>query len=572
MFSLKNIKGADRSWIMAAFGMVFVISGLAAAYFSAGQLVVGYSNSKHWVSVPATILRVELVSHRGSETTTYSINGFYRYQYNGDSFTSTDISLSKGSDNISNYWQELYSELKDKQTNNTATAWINPTKPSQAVLDRTFRWESMIFGAIFLLLFTGIGGVVTWFSLRQSPSREQQLILDKKSGISSNEKRSGLFFVGFGAVFFIFGSLMTALILPDALAEGNYAVLLILVFVLIGVGVIRHGIKQRSQYKRIGPTPLFLDPSPPCVAGEFGAHFTITSSSLTQYAFETVYAEATLQCLRLIKSGKSTRTQSLYEKTVPAFLTQTAVGIKGICKVDIPAECEPTKEFDSNSRTYWQLVVKGDFSSQELGQFKRTWEVHVDAENELIKSKLHIPEAFIMSANERMGNIALSQALQQVLVSEDTQFLELVSPIGKNWFGEFAGMLIGAGFAGMGYFFVTQGQWLGTIFLVIGCLILFGCVISFGGAINCKIDKHSLLFYWRRSWFGITYSKKECAIFNPEQLSIKTRSSVQSGGEMVKLYNLYLEYNGKKYKVAKSLKGERAANAMKAKISNALFK
>lgn len=93
---------SNKSWLGAVFGLIFVVGGLAAAYGSAGKMIIGYIASSGWAEVPATIHDVKLVRNSG-ETTTYLVESQYSYIFNGVKYNSDRVSLSSGSDNLGSY-------------------------------------------------------------------------------------------------------------------------------------------------------------------------------------------------------------------------------------------------------------------------------------------------------------------------------------------------------------------------------------------------------------------------------------------------------------------------------------
>ena len=158
-----------RSWLGAAFGMFFILGGLAFAYIHTGTLIVGYIATANWVEVPTTIHDLKLERKRSRKSSVYSIRSSYSYAFNDTRYRSSTVSLSIASDNFSSYWHDLYKSLNASQKRNEATAYVDPNNPSKSILDRTFRWSSVIFGFLFLFIFCGVGGIVTLTSLRKKP-------------------------------------------------------------------------------------------------------------------------------------------------------------------------------------------------------------------------------------------------------------------------------------------------------------------------------------------------------------------------------------------------------------------
>ena len=178
---------SNKSWVGILAGLIFLSTGLAVAYSSAGTMITGYLSSSRWVEVPATIYSVELIAKRGN-TTTYSVNSNYSYQFNGENYTSNRVSLSTGSDNIGQYWENLERSLRQAKNSNEAVAFVNPEDPTDSLLDRTLRWKSMVFGSMLFFLFGGVGVFLLWVSTRKTKTRHERLQSEKEGGISSEQK------------------------------------------------------------------------------------------------------------------------------------------------------------------------------------------------------------------------------------------------------------------------------------------------------------------------------------------------------------------------------------------------
>lgn len=236
----------------------------------------------------------------------------YRYNYQGEFYNSDNVSLSSGSDNVGTYWQDLDRKLRTDQTNNSAQAWVNPNNPSQSVLDRTFRWAQVAFGALFLLMFGGFGLGMSWFALRKTKTEAEQLDLARVDGISSNQKFGFWFLFWFASIFLLMGSFAFAMVLPDII-NGDYAALFTSLFVIVGAGIMFFALRGRRRYKLIGPTPLFLDPLPGAIGGQVGGSFQIAS------VFVDKPITVKLTCQRRVKSGKNTSIKIIWQDSMVAY-------------------------------------------------------------------------------------------------------------------------------------------------------------------------------------------------------------------------------------------------------------
>ncbi len=561
----------QKSWLGAVFGMIFFVSGLAAGYLIAGKMTITYLSSANWQEVSAEIHALELVRNRRSNSTTYKVESNYSYRYKGSTYTNNRTSLSSGSDNISDYWQQLYKTLERARITNEVTALVNPDNPAEAVLDRTFRWTSLIFGMIFLMLFCGIGGFITWASLRDVPDREERLRLEKKNGIASNQKTASLAMAGFGFLLFIVGTGMAAIVLPKALRDGEYAALLILVFVALGLLIIGYAFKQGLAYKRYGPTPLFLDPKVPGIGGQLGGRFELNASALTSKAAfsNTSNLKAQLSCQRIIKSRERSSQTVLWHEEVAVYSKQSARGQKCSFVFNIPDSCQPSVQLDNGTSIRWDVAVVGDLG-QTIEKFERTWIVEVE-DSAAEKSRITIPQSFQQESAAILSDQAKSSLLEQISVTEDNEYLTVHSSAGRQLGSKIVGMVVGFAFVAAGIATIVDNWWPGYLIFLLGAFIVLSCIHSLGKSIETKIRKKHKVLYIRKSWMGVVYAREQADITKPKQFKIKKTSTTKFGNKITEHYALNFEVDSKKSRIAEGIEGKKAAQVLKATIVKRIF-
>lgn len=562
-------KGSPKSKIGAVFGFFFVFAGLAAAYFSAGQMIFGYLVTHDWVEVNAKIKDLDLVSRHG-ESTTYLVKASYSYQYNGTSYNSDQVSLSKGSDNIGDYWHDLHRSLSTSQAQNTATALVNPDKPAQALLDRTFRWQSLIIAFIFVVMFCGMGGFFAWLSLYTAPPREERLQQEKINGIESDQKHGSLILGGFGSLFFIIGSGMSVLALPKALRDGDYGALFILVFVIVGAGIMAFAFKSHRTYHKLGATPLFLNPLQPGIGGQLGGTFDIKVPSGISPSDISDSFQANLQCIRKRRSGKNTYRTTLWHEETSVYLKQTAGGYRAQFLFDIPETCQASADLQNRTSIEWQVVVSGNLGDGS-DKFERSWPIEVAEEPAQAESAIVIPVNFTQSTEKARDNRAKSSALQQIKLYEDDEYINIESQAGRHIGSTLVGIVFGLIFGGIGAYAATDGWWPGYIFVCIGALIGLMCIYNLGKAVEVKIDKESLILYSRESWMGLVYTHKQADVTDAAQFNAKLTSSTQTGTKVTEYYVVNFDTGSKRIRLADGIVGKKEAQALVDEIISRVF-
>jgi len=543
------------------FGAVFLVAGLLAGYFTFGSMTLNYFSTASWQKTPVEIEQLEFKRYRGDDSETYRVVATYHYYFNGVQYTSDKVSLSSTSDNVGDYWRDLHSRLNRERRSNQSYALVNPNKPNQALLDRTFRWEKVWFGMIFLLTFGVIGAAIVWASFRSNKSPQEELQAIAKDGIVSSNRYGFWFIFWFGLVFFFIGFPPAVFVVPDEIEKGRYAALFIILFPLIGAGLMFWGWKQRQNYKNLGPTPLFLDPLPAIVGGQVGAYFTIPTT------IDQDSMQATLTCSQKVRRGKNTSESILWQKQIKPYCKITEGGTKVSFIFDLPKSSKPS----TNSVT-WKVDVEGIFNSAtRQKKFTRNWVVPLmDGGKELVESTLQIPQAFLQEQAQQRKMVATSEATQQIPVFESEGYLNIQSLPGRNLGSTVMIIIFGLIFFCIG-FALKNEWWPGYVFLVIGALILYWGVFSFGSKIEVKIDLALRMLHVRRSWFAFKLSQTKVALFDPKQFSIKKTSTQTQGNNHTEFFSIYVESKGKKLKLAEAISGREAADALLEKIIKEAF-
>ncbi len=150
------------SLLLAFFALPFAAVGVVMAGWIWWDVMRSREILAEWRPVPAVIERVELESRRGSKGgRTYKVTGTYRYLYHGRSFTSRQITLSDGADNIGRFHQNLHRQMRRaRNAGDPMTVYVNPAMPSEAVLWPWWRLEMGLFKAFFGLVFGGVGAAL----------------------------------------------------------------------------------------------------------------------------------------------------------------------------------------------------------------------------------------------------------------------------------------------------------------------------------------------------------------------------------------------------------------------------
>lgn len=151
------------------FSMPFAVAGLVVIGMVLYQIGFAWS-AQHWVEYPAVIRSVTLNESAGSRGgRTFSVRATYEYQVGGQTYTGNRVSLLDSSDNIGDFHQRVYGELKSYSVSGKPfRCFVNPSKPTACILYRDLRWGLLAFMGGLGSAFSGIGlGIMAYWYRRR---------------------------------------------------------------------------------------------------------------------------------------------------------------------------------------------------------------------------------------------------------------------------------------------------------------------------------------------------------------------------------------------------------------------
>jgi hypothetical protein len=207
----------------ALFCLVFAIPfggvGVGASWVVVKMIQDGH-RAEDWVRVQATVDSWS----RGSIAYHYK---FGDATYQGDRLGVNPIG---GKDNIDSWYSDMASMISDaKSGRKPLMVWVNPENPTESMVDRTIRWKLVAFALPFALGFGGVGVGALWVLVR---------MLFARSGTDAVAAAAPSGVLGLWIFTFFWNVIsfpIAIVVVPDAVAKGEYAVLFVLLFPLIGV-------------------------------------------------------------------------------------------------------------------------------------------------------------------------------------------------------------------------------------------------------------------------------------------------------------------------------------------------
>lgn len=164
-------RASQAPFSMVIFFGIFAVAGLGVTF---GVVIPGamrYFAAQSWVETPATVIWSRVKSHSGDDGTTYSLDAFYRYQFQGRDYRSNNYGVMSGSSSGRDAKEEIADSFPP---GSTLTCYVNPLKPWQAVVKRDLGASALF--ALFPLPFLGIGiGGMVW-SLKKRRAEKARLV------------------------------------------------------------------------------------------------------------------------------------------------------------------------------------------------------------------------------------------------------------------------------------------------------------------------------------------------------------------------------------------------------------
>ncbi len=389
MMSGKDLKKGGGCMIV--FGLVFFLAGLAPGIIATNTLIKNF-RAQSWEAVDARVVSARLNSSTDSEgSTTYSVEGSFRYRYRGADYVSDQVSFDTGSDNIGSFHQDAYNQLASaRQSGQSITAWVNPESPSEAVIFRDIRWGMVLFLYLFLLVFSGVGLGIMLFVIigMRRLKRQQKKIVERRaanqleplSALSSgsestaqfsdwelafpdHEIKSGstgtMWFVLIFAVIWNLISMSVFFIIPDAIETGDYMALIALLFPLIGIGLAIWAVRAIIQTRKFGQCMLMMNSFPASPGSMLRATLEIPRP------VQADEMELSLACLKRTTSGsgknRSTRESLLWEDHLRTqVLNYGDEGAAVQVRFSIPRDAQSSSGFNGSDGIVWRLSASAE--------------------------------------------------------------------------------------------------------------------------------------------------------------------------------------------------------------------
>ena len=520
-----------------------------------------------WVPVEARLVSGGYETSSGDDSDTYEAYAEYRYEFQGRRFTADRVGISSGGDNIGDYQQEIGNNLRSAHARGESIlVFVNPENPSQAVIDRGVRWGLLGFKSIFVIVFGGVGFGLLYGIWRTPAEKDRSdpaytdkpwLVNDdwQTSTIRSTSKASMWVAWGFAIFWNAISSVAPFIAYQEIVEKQNYIALVALLFPLIGIGLLVWAIRRTLEWRRFGAAPVTLDPFPGSIGGHVGGTIDINLPFDRNVKFKL-----TLTNVHKYVSGsgdnRSQREKALWQDAIIAHAQPAGNGTRLTFRFDVPDKQHASDTEKDDSYYLWRLNLAADLPGTDID---RDYEIPVYP---TAQQSRHLSGYAIERARSEQSKLDEQSVRDAINLEFTPQGKRLFFPMGRNLGAGIGGLLIGAIFAGVGWFLVVEEghTFFGSIFGGIGALIASACFYAIFNSLEVVQTAGGIKTV--RRLLGIPVGGS--ALRRDQLADLYEHSSMQSqsGGKHTVYYDILArDHAGKKHKIAVGFKGKSEAEA-----------
>lgn len=363
--------------VSAVFFGVFLLAGGLFFYFFFVRMFLKVQDARHWPATPCVIVSNEVRSHSGSKGgTTYSVDILYQYEVDGRKHQSNRYDFMGGS---SSGYAVKAAIVRRFPPGATATCYVNPRDPNDAVLERRFTPVMLVGLFPLVFFFVGAGGLAWMFTggrataIQLNPNAEAPWLqrADWAAGrVVDSAKAKATFTWTFAAIWNAVALLVLLLIGPEALKPGQHLLAIGLILPVLGVVFILLAVRATHRWQTFGDSALELTTLPGAIGGAFEAKLCLGRPVRPASGFKFH-----LTCIHHYVTGSSknssTHDDPLWEDEQ---VVDAGMGDAVPVAFFIPPGNSETGGSSTNARIFWRLDVTADVLGEK---YKANFEVPV---------------------------------------------------------------------------------------------------------------------------------------------------------------------------------------------------
>jgi hypothetical protein len=565
----------ERSYLMVIFGLPFFLVGVGFLFWSILPTLYDVWRMQEWLPVDGKLLHADLVTSHSDGSTTYRAEARYTYDVLGRQFWHDRIAINSGADNIGDFQEKLGRQLQALQRRSeTVVVYYNPADPQDAVLNRDARWGLLGFKLIFVLLFGGVGAGIVYWGLRgkriiHTPEAKEKPWLSRPEwhdGRIRSGAKGGMYGIWGFATFWNLISLPAAFQFMDVWYKEGWIALVILLFPLVGAGLIYWAIKLTREWARFGTTPLTMDPFPGAIGGDVGGVIELNEPFRPGMA-----CRVTLSNILSYVSGsgknRSRGEDVKWQDEGYARALPQAQGTALQFRFKVPPGLDETEEA-SNRYHFWRLNVELELDGVDLD---RSFEIPVYNTAESSR------QIDFLSPAEQPDGLPRMTAESLLPITQQGNSRQLYYRILRKPGRSITMLVFGSVFAVIGVFLwgeaASEGFMLylmSTVFSLVGVGIVLMSVYSAFNSLKVILDGHNIIT--TRSLFGIPVSHHE--FHYADVLAVRSRQGMKSnsGNRHTIEYRIEAKLPGKQITLAEQLDSASKADRVVEYFENELLR
>ena len=341
----------------ALFCLLFAVPfGGVGAFASYGiyKMIHDGVRAKEWVRVKAEVT--------GDANYRYTFKGA---TYSGDRLGTMPFNGTSDVDDFDERVGSLFAQAREERK--PITVFVNPDNPAESMVDRQIRWGMMLFLVPFALAFGGVGVgmlVAIFFLLRgdRKATREDRAAAAAAASAVAQPSNGAGFLWVFAFFWNVIAFPIAGLTIPDILRNGEWMGLFVLLFPLVGVGLLWAAIAASVQRFRRGRARIHLS-GEARVGGAVEGHVAYARGVKPGELFVV-----RLLCLRHF--GAATKEDSVsthWNRLLDAPAVPDGEGVRVPFRLDIPAGAPATSSGDDEPVHYtWHVEVRPQQGGEAL--------------------------------------------------------------------------------------------------------------------------------------------------------------------------------------------------------------
>lgn len=520
-----------------------------------------------WVPVNADLIRGGYETHAGDDSDTYLAYAEYAHTYAGQRFVGDRVTISGGGDNIGDYQRDMgYRLQKAAASGNAILVYVDPDEPNESIIDRGIRWGMIGFKSIFVLVFGGFGLgllIIVWRATPEKDAsrpeyREAPWLLNddwQTPTIRSSSRNAMWGAWGFAVFWNLISAALPFLVYREVMEKENFIALIGLLFPLVGIGLLIWALRRTLEWRRFGAAPVTLDPFPGSIGGHVGGTIDLNLPFDSNARFQL-----TLNNLHSYVSGSGDdRGRKETAKWQDALVAHAGPGSRGTrltFRFDIPEGLNASDTDRDDSYYLWRLNLQATLPGTDLD---RDYDIPVFPT--AMKSR-HLSDMAVRKSRAEQNAINDRSVGEIIRIRNGVTGKQMVYPIGRHVGSSLGGLIIGAIFAGAGwYLIVEEGQKIfGSVFGGVGALIGIFCLYLMLNSL--EVSKEATGISTVRKLLGIPISRKHMHQNSFERFERKSTMQSQSGGKHVMYYSVYaVDRQGNGIILGEGFRGESEAKA-----------